>query len=330
MNAELKQMDWGFIARWLVITTFTFLVATALAFTSMWSIVGPLLESLPAPVAALLSGVWVGALIGLGLGVGQALALHGRGVSSVRWALLSAAGGAAGFALFSVLTAEGQTQKDTVALLAGGLAGLGIGLAQWSLLRHRLPNAAAWILVTTVAFLPMAFLAYNGSEVSAGLVMLAMGLAVAGITGVGAMWLFGRQRLAVLAQLVVLLALGLLAGCGGANEPAVRFAEPRAGANVASPVRVVMAAENFTVEPAGDGTVHEGAGHLHIMVDTPCIAAGNTIPKDETHLHFGDGSTETQLDLAPGEHTLCLQAADGSHTALPGEGMTHSITVTVP
>ena len=34
--------------------------------------------------------------------------------------------------------------------------------------------------------------------------------------------------------------------------------------------------------------------------------------------------------LEPGTHTLCLQAADGAHTALPGEGMTHTISITVP
>lgn len=331
MNAEQNQTNWSFVALWVVVTTLTFLTATAIAFASMWSIGGRLLEGLDAPVAGFVSGAWVGALMGLGLGVGQAIALHGRGVSPARWVVSSVLGGAAGFALFAILTAEGQTQRTALALLAGGLAGLGIGVAQWSLLRNRLPNAAAWIAVTVVAFLPVALLAYNGSEVSPGLVMLAMGLAVAGITGLGAMWLFGKVRPAIAGQLGILLLVGLLlSACGGANEPLVRFAEPRDGSNVAAPVRVVMAAENFTVEPAGDGSVHDGAGHLHIMVDTPCVEAGSTIPKDETHLHFGDGSTETALELAPGEHTLCLQAADGAHTALPGAGMKHSITVTVP
>ncbi len=331
MNAEQKLLDWGFVARWVAITTVTFLVLTAVAFAAMWSIGGPLLDSLSAPVAALLSGAWVGALMGLGLGLGQALALRGHGVNLVRWMLLSAAGGAAGFALFSVLTAQGQTQRTGLALLAGGMAGMGIGLAQWSLLRHRLPNAAAWVAVTVVAFLPVALLTYNSSEGNEGLVLLAMGLGVAAITGLGALWLFGGARPAIAGQLGVILAVGLLlAACGGAAEPVVRFAEPRDGASVAAPVRVVMAAENFTVEPAGDGAVHDGAGHLHIMVDTPCVEAGETIPKDETHLHFGDGHTETDLELAPGAHTLCLQAADGAHTALSGQGMTHTITVTVP
>jgi hypothetical protein len=142
----------------------------------------------------------------------------------------------------------------------------------------------------------------------------------------------GRRPSLALTTLITLFALNLLlAACqGNSTEPLVRFSEPANNASVSSPVRVVMSADNFTVEPAGDGTVHDGAGHLHIMVDTPCIAAGQTIPKDETHLHFGDGSTETDLELATGEHTLCLQAADGAHTALEGEGMTHTITVNVP
>ena len=40
-------------------------------------------------------------------------------------------------------------------------------------------------------------------------------------------------------------------------------------------------------------------------------------------------STEADLDLKPGEHTLCLQAADGAHTALSGEGTTQVVTLSV-
>ena len=331
MNTEQKQTDWRFVALWVAITTVTFLFGTALGFATMWSGVGSrIMEGLGARMAALVSGAWVGALMGLGLGIGQALALHGRGISTARWLAVSALGGAAGFALFAVLTAGGETERNQLALLAGGLAGLGIGVAQWTLLR-RIPNAAIWIPISVVAFLPVALLAYNGDAVSPAVIMLAMGLAIAAITGLGAAWLWGRWRPAVAGQLGLLLIAGLLlAACGGASEPVVRFAEPRDGASVAAPVRVVMAAENFTVEPAGDGAIHDGTGHLHIMVDTPCVAAGQTIPKDEAHLHFGDGSTETELALSPGEHTLCLQAADGAHTALAGEGMTHTISITVP
>jgi hypothetical protein len=120
-----------------------------------------------------------------------------------------------------------------------------------------------------------------------------------------------------------------LAGCSlfPDRDPQVRFASPTNGEVVSSPVRVVMEAQNFTVEAAGE--VNEGAGHLHIMVDTPCVPAGEMVPKDDTHLHYGDGSMAAQLELTPGEHTLCLQAADGAHTALPGPGMFQTITIDV-
>ena len=131
------------------------------------------------------------------------------------------------------------------------------------------------------------------------------------------------------ALLLTLVLFTLLVACqSNTATPRVRFAEPADGATAASPVKVVMAAENFTVEPAGD--IHEGAGHLHIMVDTPCLSPGEIIPRDEQHLHYGDGSTEAEVELSAGRHTLCLQAADGAHTALAGDGMTHTITVNVP
>ena len=113
-----------------------------------------------------------------------------------------------------------------------------------------------------------------------------------------------------------------------AGAPRVFFVEPAAGAELSSPLKAVFGAENFVVEPAAAGA-KAGHGHLHVMVDTDCIAAGQGIPKDESHLHFGNAQMEAELELAAGEHTLCLQAADGNHVALDGEGMTHVLTVQV-
>lgn len=136
-----------------------------------------------------------------------------------------------------------------------------------------------------------------------------------------------RKRLVLQLSLVLVLAT-LVAACALAAPSAqVTFTEPKDGATVSSPVLVKMAAENFVVEPAGD--VKPGAGHLHIIVDADCVAAGQIITKDDQHLHYGQGQLEAQFELAPGRHTLCLQAADGAHAALRGAGMTHTIRITV-
>ena len=127
---------------------------------------------------------------------------------------------------------------------------------------------------------------------------------------------------------VILSLLALSAySASSAGKSRVFFTSPTDKATVGSPVKVTMGAEGFTIEPAGE--VKAGAGHLHIMVDTDCVAAGQAVPKDDTHLHFGKGQTEAELKLSPGSHTLCLQAGDGAHVAVAGEGMTQKITITV-
>jgi hypothetical protein len=137
--------------------------------------------------------------------------------------------------------------------------------------------------------------------------------------------------LAYLRRSLGLLLLLLAASCGGGGgtgdaevAPSVSISSPDDGATVASPVQVTMAAEGFTIEPAGEVT--EGAGHFHLIVDAGCIAAGEQIPADETHVHLADGASEATLDLEAGEHTICLQAGDGQHAAL---ALTDEITITV-
>ena len=126
----------------------------------------------------------------------------------------------------------------------------------------------------------------------------------------------------------VLLAL---AACGGddassgeGGEAAVSFSSPADGDTVSSPVTVEMQAEGFEVAPAAESS--EGQGHFHVMVDTECVGEGETVPNVDQHLHFGDGSTSTEIELEPGEHTLCLQAGDQVHSAF---GATDEITITV-
>jgi len=141
---------------------------------------------------------------------------------------------------------------------------------------------------------------------------------------------FAKQRVRSLVIPALMLAALALSACSsgasGANAN-VKFVDLKDGAAVSSPLTVKMAADNFTVEPAGE--VKAGHGHLHIVVDADCIAAGQVVPKDEQHLHYGQGQVEATLELAPGPHTLCLQAADGAHVALAGDGLAKKISITV-
>jgi hypothetical protein len=137
-----------------------------------------------------------------------------------------------------------------------------------------------------------------------------------------------KQLLKILALVLFCLVLAACSSGGGNDaEWRVFFTNINDGDTVDSPVTVQWNAENFTIEPAGE--VKAGAGHLHIIVDAACVAAGQIVPADDSHLHYGKAQTEAILELTPGEHTLCLQAADGVHTALAGEGSTQVVTITV-
>jgi hypothetical protein len=113
-----------------------------------------------------------------------------------------------------------------------------------------------------------------------------------------------------------------------AKAQQVMFVEPVDGAVVASPFTVTWAASGLIIEPAGPAR-RGGAGHLHLLIDEEFAAAGEVIVKDETHLHFGNAQTTTQLELAPGEYILRLQMADGAHIALEGTIYQDEITITV-
>ncbi len=98
----------------------------------------------------------------------------------------------------------------------------------------------------------------------------------------------------------------------GKNKGTVHFGNLEDGAQVESPFKVEMKAENLVVEAAANGVV-EGHGHFHILVDVPVPMSLDPIPNNAQHIHYGQGQTETMLDLPVGEHTLTLQFAKGDH-----------------
>jgi hypothetical protein len=103
------------------------------------------------------------------------------------------------------------------------------------------------------------------------------------------------------------------------------FITPEDGANVSNPVDIEFGISGMTVVPAGVNQPH--SGHHHLLIDTQLPALDQPIPADANHIHFGDGSTSTQLTLEPGEHTLLLLLGD--HLHIPHDPPVTSATITI-
>lgn len=106
----------------------------------------------------------------------------------------------------------------------------------------------------------------------------------------------------------------------------VDFVEPKNGATVTSPFKVVFAVTGMTVQPAGDMTAN--TGHHHLLINAENIPNGTVIPMDATHIHYGKGQTETEVNLPPGKYKLTMQFANGAHQSY-GPQLSKSIDVVV-
>jgi hypothetical protein len=124
----------------------------------------------------------------------------------------------------------------------------------------------------------------------------------------------------------IVLCVGLLVASGVARANGVSFIEPKDGATVTNPVHVKFAVEGMKIAPAG--TMTDGTGHHHLLIDGQPVPKGTVIPANDKSLHFGKGQTETELTLPPGDHTLTLQFGDGAHRSY-GPDWSQTITVHV-
>ena len=108
----------------------------------------------------------------------------------------------------------------------------------------------------------------------------------------------------------------------------VYFISPTDGDVVSSQFTVQFGLRGMGVAPAG--LQKENTGHHHVLVDTDLPSdMGMPIVNDATHIHFGGGQTETQLELAPGKHTLQLLLADLAHVPHDPAIQSKKITITV-
>lgn len=107
----------------------------------------------------------------------------------------------------------------------------------------------------------------------------------------------------------------------------VFFVNLKNGQKIKSPYKVQMGVSGIALDSAG--IIRPASGHHHILIDAgDSLTAGTVVPKDSTHLHFGNAQKEAELNLAPGQHKVTLQYADGIHRSYGGKLAT-SVTVTV-
>jgi hypothetical protein len=120
------------------------------------------------------------------------------------------------------------------------------------------------------------------------------------------------------------VAVSLTASADGAE---LFFIAPADGAVVTNPISVEFGIAAMDVVKAGID--QPNSGHHHLLIDTGLPDLASPIPADEHHVHFGDGSTSTEISLPPGEHTLQMLLGDHRHIPHNPALVSEPITITV-
>jgi hypothetical protein len=140
-------------------------------------------------------------------------------------------------------------------------------------------------------------------------------------------------------SLATLLLVGVLAGAvsaqaqraGGPTRSAlgaeVYFIDLKDGATVPAQLKLFFGLRNMGIAPAGSD--RENSGHHHLLIDTELPPLDKPIPNDFNHLHFGNGQTEAEITLKPGQHTLQLLMGDKDHIPHTPPVMSQRIRVRV-
>tara|TARA_B110000444_G_scaffold176792_1_gene165411 strand:- start:75 stop:494 length:420 start_codon:yes stop_codon:yes gene_type:complete len=108
----------------------------------------------------------------------------------------------------------------------------------------------------------------------------------------------------------------------------VYFISPTNGSVVDSPVIVRFGLSNMGVAPAGVN--REGTGHHHLLIDVNELPSLITsLPSSAQIRHFGQGQTEVQLQLNPGDHSLQLLMGNYLHVPHHKPVLSEKIIITV-
>lgn len=120
--------------------------------------------------------------------------------------------------------------------------------------------------------------------------------------------------------LTLLLSLGAIVSHVSADElisPApddakIYIISPQNGDTVPETFTIKFGLSGMGVAPAGVNK--ENTGHHHLLVDLKEYPNfEESLPANDSIRHFGGGQTETQITLAPGEHTLQLLLGNYVH-----------------
>jgi Domain of unknown function (DUF4399) len=142
-----------------------------------------------------------------------------------------------------------------------------------------------------------------------------------------------------MSSLAALLLAGVLAGAvsaqaqraGGPTRSGpgaeVYFIDLKDGATVPAKLKIFFGLRNMGIAPAGSD--RENSGHHHLLIDTELPPLDKPIPNDFNHLHFGNGQTEAEITLKPGQHTLQLLMGDKDHIPHTPPVMSQRIRVRV-
>lgn len=107
------------------------------------------------------------------------------------------------------------------------------------------------------------------------------------------------------------------------------FITPQDGDVVSGTFTVRFGLKGMGVAPAGVDQPDTGHHHLIINVPEDDIPLQQPLPTSDQFVHFGGGQTETEVTLAPGQHTLQLVLGNYLHVPHDPPVMSKAITVTV-
>ncbi len=136
------------------------------------------------------------------------------------------------------------------------------------------------------------------------------------------------MRLLILIVCAVFISDAIAHGYHSDEQKRVYFISPSDGTTTTNPVKIKFGAAGINIVPAGVEMPNSGHHHLLINVDElPNLKL--PIPADSNHLHFGNGQTETEINLPPGKHTLQLLLGNYLHVPHSEPLISDRIEITV-